>query len=168
MFADLSGFTAISEKLDPEEVTGFVNAYFEKLEGVILVHGGIVDAYLGDCIKAVFGFTPAIGDPALHAVKAAVEIRAAVAEFNRDNSLPSPLDVHIGITTGVVIPVVMGDAAGHDLSVMGDTVRLAARLEDASSKGQIYVGPETYERTKGEFEYRALPPVGRPPSCLPR
>jgi len=159
MFADLSGFTAISEKLDPEEVTGFINACFEQLESIILVHGGIVDAYLGDCIKAVFGFTPVVEDPILHAVKAAVEIRAALAEFNRDNSLPSPLDVHVGINTGVVIPVVMSDAATHDLSVMGDTVRLAARLEDTSSKGQIYVGSETYERTKGEFEYRALPPL---------
>ena len=159
MFADLSGFTAISEKLDPEEVTGFVNACFEKLESVILVHGGIVDKYLGDCIKAVFGFTPAIEDPTLHAVKAAVEIRAALAQFNRDNSLPSPLDVHIGINTGMVIPVVMSGAATHGFSVMGDAVRLAARLEDTSDKGQIYVGPETYEQTKGEFEYRALPPL---------
>lgn len=159
MFADISGFTALSEKLDPEEVTGVMNRCFEKLESVVFAHGGIVDEYLGDCIKAVFGFSPANTTPTLHAVQAAFEMRDALAEFNREHSLPAPLGLHIGLNSGTVIGVFMGSGAAADFSVMGEPVRLAARLEDASERGQIYVGPETFERTREDFEFRALPPL---------
>jgi class 3 adenylate cyclase/tetratricopeptide (TPR) repeat protein len=159
MFADISGFTAISEKLDPEDVTAFINACFERLESIVFAHGGLIDEYLGDCIKAVFGFSPATGDPTVHAVRAALEIRDALVQFNRDHNPPSPLDVHIGLNSGSVIAVAMDAAGKHDFSVMGQAVRLAARLEDVSHKGQIYVGPETYAATKALFEYRALPPL---------
>ena len=159
MFADISGFTALSEKLDPEEVTTVMNGCFERLESIVFAHGGIVDEYLGDCIKAAFGFSPATLQPTVHAVRAALEIREAIEQFNRDYDLPAPLAVHIGLNTGTVIGVMMGSAERADFSVMGDTVRLAARLEDISDKGQIYVGPGTYDDTADEFEYRPLAPL---------
>ncbi|HVM98289.1 MAG TPA: adenylate/guanylate cyclase domain-containing protein, partial [Candidatus Acidoferrales bacterium] len=159
MFADISGFTALSEKLDPEEVTDVMNRCFEKLESVVFAHGGVVDEYLGDCIKAVFGFSPANTSPTLHAVQASLEIRDALAEFNREQSLPAPLGIHIGVNTGRVMGVTLGAGEESDFSVMGDPVRFAARLEDASERGQIYVGPVTYERTREEFEYKALEPL---------
>src|SRR3989442_1353779 len=103
MLADISGFTALSEKLDPERVTDIVNACFERLEAIVLAHGGIIDESLGDCVKAVFGFSPATARPTLHAVQAALEIRDAVAAFNLDHDLPSPLGVHVGLDTGHTI-----------------------------------------------------------------
>ena len=66
MFADISGFTALSEKLDPEEVTDVMNRCFEKLESVVCAHGGVIDQYLGDCIKAVFGFSGGYPNPTQH------------------------------------------------------------------------------------------------------
>ncbi|MBI3784884.1 MAG: AAA family ATPase, partial [Deltaproteobacteria bacterium] len=159
MFADISGFTALSEKLDPEEVTDVMNRCFEKLESVVFAHGGVVDEYLGDCIKAVFGFSAANTNPTLHAVQASLEIRDALAEFNREQNLPAPLGIHIGLNSGVVMGVTLGGGEESDFSVMGDPVRFASRLEDASERGQIYVGPLTYERTRDAFEYKPLAPL---------
>jgi len=159
MFADISGFTALSERLDPEEVTTIINGCFERLESVVLAHGGTVDKYLGDCVKAVFGLAPHGGDAVAHAVHAALEMRAALYAFNRDAQLAHPLDIHIGIATGPVIAGMMGGAAKQEFTVMGATAELAARLEDTSHKGQIYVAAATQHHTAAEFEYRALPPL---------
>ena len=159
VFADISGFTALSEKLDPEEVTSLINRCFETLETIILTHGGTVDKYLGDCVLAVFGFGPVSADAAMRAVEAAIEVRDAIREFNRTAQVATPLDVHIGINTGPVIAGVLSGPAKHELTVLGDTVNVAAALEDASGKGQICVGPQTYHETAGEFEYRPLPPL---------
>jgi class 3 adenylate cyclase len=162
VFADISGFTALSEKLDPEEVTTVVNSCFEKLEAIVLAHGGIVDEYLGDCVKAVFGLTPGTTDAAAHAISAALEMRDAVYEYDRDAGLPCHLNIHIGVSSGPVVATVVGGAVKSDFTVLGDTVRLAAALEDASDKGQIFVGAETRRCTDGEFEYRPLPPLALP------
>jgi class 3 adenylate cyclase/tetratricopeptide (TPR) repeat protein len=159
MLADISGFTALSEKLDPERVTDIVNACFERLEAIVLAHGGIIDEYLGDCVKAVFGFSPATARPTLHAVQAALEIRDAVAAFNLDHDLPSPLGVHVGLDTGHTIGAVMGRPDEDDFLVMGETARTAALLEDASERGEIFVGAATHAATAAEFEYRPRPPV---------
>jgi class 3 adenylate cyclase len=156
MLADISGFTALSERLDPEDVTRIINACFERLEAVVLAHGGIVDEYLGDCIKAVFGFSPAMGEPTAHAVRAALELREALVAFNRDHELPSPLDIHIGLDSGPVVAVVGAAEGKESFSVIGVAARRAGRLEDASDKGEIYVGPETFAATHAEFEYRPV------------
>jgi class 3 adenylate cyclase/tetratricopeptide (TPR) repeat protein len=167
MFADISGFTALSERLDPEEVTTVMNGCFARLESVVLAHGGIVDEYLGDCVKAVFGFSPASTNPISHAIQAAVEIRDTLYQYNHDANLPSPLDIHIGINTGSVIGLVMDDGREGDFCVLGDAVRLAAKLEDVSDRGDIFVGPDTYEATKDEYEYKPRDPVELRPHPLP-
>jgi class 3 adenylate cyclase len=155
MFADISGFTALAERLDPEEVTTLINRCFERLEAVVFAHGGIIDEYLGDCLKAIFGLVPSSGEPAAHAVRAALEIRAAIASLRSDSSVDSPLDVHIGINSGPVITLnTTGPDGTRRFSVMGEGVRLAARLEDASRAGEILVGPQTQAQTHDEFEYR--------------
>lgn len=159
MFADISGFTALSEKLDPEEVTTVMNGAFQRLESVVFAHGGIVDEYLGDCVKAVFGFSPDIQTPTLHAVEAALELRAALYQYNQDAGLPLPLDIHIGLSTGPVTGMIVGDENKSDFSVFGDTVRLASRLEDVSDRGDIFVGPGTYTATEHAFEFKPRDPV---------
>lgn len=159
MFADISGFTSMSEKMDPEDVTRIMNGCFQTLGKCIERHGGYIDKFIGDCIMAVFGVPETVEKAPQRALNAALEIRTRLQEYNKDNNLVIPLDVHIGINSGLVVAGMVGSDERTDYTVMGDTVNLAARLEDASESGQILAGPETYNVTKDEFEYRILPPI---------
>jgi class 3 adenylate cyclase/tetratricopeptide (TPR) repeat protein len=117
---------------------------------------------------AIFGITPVDRSPAWHAAKAALEIRDVLYELNRDAKLPSALDIHVGINSGPVIAGLMGGETKRTFTAIGETVDLAAILEDVSPRGALYVGPQTYEETRRDFDYEALPPVaigeGRPPA----
>ncbi|MBN2079245.1 MAG: adenylate/guanylate cyclase domain-containing protein, partial [Spirochaetes bacterium] len=159
MFADISGFTAMSEKMDPEEVTGIMNGVFREMETVIKGHGGTIDKFIGDCVMVLFGVPTAIENAPLRAVNTAIEMRNRLYQFNKDNNLAIPLDIHIGVNTGPVVAGHVGGADKKDYTVMGDAVNLASRIEGASEKGQILVGPDTYRATENDFEYRTLPPV---------
>ncbi len=159
MFADISGFTAMSEKMDPEEVTRVMNACFGMLEDIIKKHGGTIDKFIGDCVMVLFGVPRALENAPLQAINTAIEMRNGLNTFNRDQKLAIPLGIHIGINTGTVLAGQVGGADKKDFTVMGDTVNLASRLEDASEKGQILVGPDTYRATQSNFEYKALTPV---------
>jgi class 3 adenylate cyclase/tetratricopeptide (TPR) repeat protein len=156
MFADISGFTALGERLDPEEVIGIVNGCFERLEAIVYAHGGAIDEYLGDCVKAAFGLTLTAGDGARHAVEAALAMRDAIAQYNVDRGIEPPLGVHIGLSTGSVATVPTGSAGLNKTCVMGEAARLASALEDASERGQIFVGPETRAATERSFAYRSV------------
>ncbi|MBP7736151.1 MAG: AAA family ATPase [Spirochaetes bacterium] len=159
MFADISGFTAMSEKMDPEQVTGIMNGVFREMEDVIKAHGGTIDKFIGDCVMVLFGVPRALENAPLMAVNTAIEMRNTLYRFNKVNNLAIPLDIHIGMNTGPVIAGQVGGKDRTDFTVMGDTVNLASRIEGASEKGQILMGPETYRATRDDFEYRALPPV---------
>jgi class 3 adenylate cyclase len=153
LFADISGFTAMSERLDPEAVTDFMNRCFVDLEGVVLANGGVVDKFIGDCVLAVF---PHPG-MAVSASQAAVEMRSAIHALNAEQTLPAPLDVHIGIATG---PVIVGEIGGERTrarTVSGDTVGLADRLQHEAERGEIAACP----RTRAEAAY--APPPGVSP-----
>ena len=165
MLADISGFTALSEKLDPEEVTRVMNGCFAKLETIVFAHGGIIEEFLGDCVKAIFGITPS-GDPTTLAVRAALEIREAVAEYNREAALPSPLGIHIGVNSGWVVTIPSGHADGG-IAAIGDAVRLVNALEDCSVRGEILVGPETWSMTADEFTYLPREPITLAPHPAP-
>ncbi len=156
MFADISGFTALGERLDPEEVIGIINGAFHRLEEIVYGRGGAIDEYLGDCIKAAFGLTLTAGNGASHAIHAAMGMRDAVAQYNVDLGIDPPLDIHIGLDTGAVAIVPTGSAGDNKTCVMGEAARLASRLEDASGRGQIFVGPRTRAATADEFEYRLV------------
>lgn len=159
VYADISGFTALSEKLDPEEVTAVMNGVFERLEAIVVARGGAVNKYIGDCVMAVFGLTPGDREASRQAVTAALELRAAVYQYNDDAGIPTKLDIHIGVNGGPVVTGEIGGAVRREFTVMGSTVSFAARLEDASARGQIFVGPHTFEETAGDFEYRTLEPL---------
>jgi class 3 adenylate cyclase/tetratricopeptide (TPR) repeat protein len=159
MFADISGFTAMSERLDPEEVTDIINACFALLERAAQAHGGHVDKYIGDCIMVLFGVPTAVEHAPKRAVNAAIEMRNRLREFNRARNTPVPVGIHAGINTGLVVAGDVGGAVKREFTVVGDAVNLASRLKDAAPNGAIWVGPQTYRYTKDEFEYRALPPV---------
>ena len=157
VFTDISGFTALSEKLDPEKVRELINACFDWLVPIVQKYDGTIDKFIGDEIMALFGAPIAHEDDAERALRAALEMMDAIAAFNQANR--TQLGLHAGINTGLVVA---GQIGGHDrrnYSVMGDAVNLAARLEDASSVGEIFVGPATYRLTKQLFDFELIAPL---------
>ena len=160
MFADISGFTALGERLDPEQVIGIINGCFERLEAIVYAHGGAIDEYLGDCVKAAFGLTLTAGDGASHAVAASMAMRDAIAQYNVDRGIEPPLGIHIGLSTGPVATVPTGSEGNNKTCVMGEAARIASALEDASERGQIFVGPDTRRATESDYAYRAVEAEG--------
>ena len=129
LFCDLVGSTALGESTDPEVVRARLARTFEELRAIIERHGGQVEKFVGDAVMAVFGIPVSHEDDALRAVRAALEMRAAIHERG--------LEARTGINTG---EVVVGD--GETL-VTGDAVNVAARLEQAASAGEVLIGPGT-------------------------
>lgn len=156
LFADLSGFTATSRQMDPEDLKDAINDCFRVIERVVLEHGGTIDKYIGDCVMALFGAPVALEHAAQHAINAAIAIRAGVDTFDVDRRLPVPLRVHIGINTGLVAAGSVGGGERRDYTVMGEAVNLASRLQSAATDGQILVGESTYRAAAREFEFREM------------
>ncbi len=159
MFADISGFTSMSEKMSPEEVTSIMNDCFEMMGNLVERYGGRIDKFIGDCVMATFGVPTAIENAPQKAVNTAIEMRNELYRFNRERNLAIPLDIHIGINSGNVLAGIVGSAQKQEYTVMGDTVNLASHLEDASQTGQILVGLDTHKATKDAFEYKELKPI---------
>jgi len=157
VFADVSGFTALSEKLDPEAVRELINACFDWLVPVVQKYDGTIDKFIGDEIMTLFGAPVAHEDDAERALRAALDMMDAIVAFNRANG--TELGLHLGINTGLVVAGQIGGHDRRDYSVMGDAVNLAARLEDASSVGEIFVGPATYRLTQRLFDFEPVAPL---------
>ncbi|MBI3924951.1 MAG: AAA family ATPase [Armatimonadetes bacterium] len=157
VFADLAGFTAMSEKLDPEQVRARISACFDRLVGVIHRYGGTVEKFIGDAIVAMFGAPVAHENDPERACRAALDLLAELRTFNRDTGLD--LGLHVGINTGLVIAGEIQVRGERQYAVTGDPVNLAARLEGRAERGQILVGPEAYRLSRGLFSYRRLGPL---------
>jgi class 3 adenylate cyclase len=157
MFADLSGFTALSERLDPEQVRDFVNGCFDLLVPIIERYGGVVDKFIGDAVMALFGANVAHEDDPERCLLAAIEMFQAIDEFRARNRLD--IGLHCGINTGEVVTGAVGSSGRRVFSVMGDAVNLAARLEDLSATGEVLVGPETWAQTSDSFDFEERPAV---------
>jgi class 3 adenylate cyclase len=140
LFADLRGFTAYSERHDPEEVVALLNRYYAAIIPRLLEEEGTVVNYAGDAVMAVFNAPTRQADHALRAARAALAMRAAVdAVTNGDPELPT---FGVGINTG---PALVGNIGAElrDYTVIGDTVNVASRLESAAAEGEVLLGPET-------------------------
>ncbi len=161
LFADISGFTALSERIDAEEVTSLVSDCLKELAQAVYQYEGMVDKFVGDCIMAVFGAPSALEDDAERALRAALSMRENLPSFNRRwiEKLGQPLDLHIGVNTGLVIAGNVGSDLRMSYTVMGDTVNVAARLQDAAKAGQVFVSQATYRLTRGAFTFQALDPI---------
>ena len=130
LFCDLVGSTSLGESTDPEALRARMRRYFDDLRAIVERHGGVVEKFVGDAVMAVFGIPVSHEDDALRAVRAASEMRAAIAGH--------ALEARIGVNTGEV--VVGGE--GETL-VTGDAVNVAARLEQAAPPGEMFIGAET-------------------------
>ncbi|MEW6685697.1 MAG: adenylate/guanylate cyclase domain-containing protein [Candidatus Edwardsbacteria bacterium] len=160
IFADVSGFTAMSEVLDPEEVTTIMNECFKGLVEIVYKFEGTIDKFIGDCIMALWGAPVSHEDDPERAVRAALEMMEIIKRFNQEKNIEEPgLMLHIGINTGWVIAGTVGADLRMDYTVMGDTVNLASRLEGAAKRGQIFISQKTAELSKGTFDLKEVAPL---------
>ena len=150
LFADLSGFTSLSETLDPEEVHEIVNACLVEMAAIVDRLGGTVDKYIGDELMANFGAPRLHEDDAERAIHAALAIRDCVSKHSVRGT---PLEVHVGINTGTVVASAVGAEVKAEYTVMGDSVNVAARLLQAASANEVLVGQSTYRLAAGAFDF---------------
>jgi adenylate cyclase len=161
LFADIRGFTEISERLPPEKIVEILNEYFTRVTDVIFDHGGTLDKYLGDGVLAIFGAPFSKGNDALNAVRAAAAIQRLLLELNRDAAARRrpELRVGIGVSTGVVTAGNIGSPRRIDYTVVGDAVNVAARLSGHATAGQILIAEATAADLAAEFALAPLPPL---------
>jgi class 3 adenylate cyclase len=158
LFADLVGFTARAEQLDPEDVRAILSPYFARVRSEIEACGGTVEKFIGDAVMAVFGAPVAHGDDPERAVRAAVSIRDAVAELNAaDPELD--LQMRIAVNTGEALVSMGARTTEGEGMVAGDVVNTASRLQEAAPVNGILVGEETYRSTRSVIEYDEAAPV---------
>ena len=153
MFCDLVGSTALSGKLDPEDLRALMAAYQKACGAVVGRYEGHVAQYLGDGLMVYFGWPQAHEDDAQRAVRAGLEIVTAVKSV----AAPGPLQVRVGIATG---PVVVGETGAGDAAVpkaaVGETPNLAARVQALADPDQLVIAPTTHRLTGGAFDYDDL------------
>jgi class 3 adenylate cyclase len=161
MFADIRGFTPMSENLEPGRVVEILNEYFTRVTEVIFDCGGMLDKYIGDAVMAVFGAPISKGNDAANAVRAAVQIQRLLIELNRDAAARQwpELRVGIGINTGIVTAGNIGSPRRLDYTVVGDTVNTASRLMSNAAAGQILIAHSTAAEAGDGFPLTELPPL---------
>jgi class 3 adenylate cyclase len=162
LFADVSGFTALGEKLDPGSLRQLIGTCFDYLVPCIERYGGTIDKFVGDEIMALFGAPTAHENDPERALRAALDMRAALATFPGEGEIP--LTVHVGLNSGLVYAGDVGGGSRRVYSVMGDAVNVAARLKAAAQPGEILAGPDTFRQAGHLFlweEAGDLPLKGR-------
>ena len=158
LFCDVTGSTSLGEQLDPESLRGLMSRFFEEMRTVLERHGGTVEKYIGDAVMAVFGIPAVHEDDALRAVRAASEMRDALATLNKELERDRGVTIasRIGVNTG---DVVAGDAAARQSLVTGDPVNVAARLEQAATPGEILIGAPTMNLVRDAVVAEPIEPL---------
>ena len=152
VFADLVGFTARAETLDPEDVEAILRPFHDRLRSELEQRGGTVEKFIGDAVMAVFGAPVAHEDDPERAVRAALAIRDWIREEEE-------LEVRIAVNTGEVLVSLEDNPGGERGLVAGDVVNTAARLQSAAPVNGILVGETTHNATSRVIEYREAPAV---------
>ncbi|MGD8697816.1 MAG: adenylate/guanylate cyclase domain-containing protein [Gemmatimonadales bacterium] len=159
LFADLSGFTEMSEEADPEEVRELIAACLDRLCQCIIRWDGYVDKFIGDCVMALFGAPVAYENEAERAVRAALAMQDALKDWSAPENLISEREagykpqLRIGICTGPVVTGLFAGGGALNYTAVGDTVNVAARLERQCEAGRVLVDATTYDQTKHIFDY---------------
>ncbi len=161
LFADMAGFTATAETMDPEDVRDVIRAYFGRLSAAITRHGGWIEKFIGDAVMAIFGIPTANERDPEHAIRAALDMHQSLADLNAEleRERGIRLAMRIGINTGPVVVSFLGGRQGEDFAVVGDTVNLASRLEHAAPVGGILISHATHRHVRGLFDFQPLPPL---------
>jgi class 3 adenylate cyclase/tetratricopeptide (TPR) repeat protein len=158
LFADVSGFTSISERLDPEDVHALINRAFELMLAEIHRYEGTVNQFLGDGLMALFGAPIAHEDHAQRAAHAALGMQAALERYRDELRRRRSIDfrVRMGLNTGLVVVGAIGDNLRMDYTAVGDTTNTAARMQQLAEPGQVVVAETTERLIAPYFELRAL------------
>ena len=158
VFSDVTGSTALGEKLDPESLRRVMGRYFDEMKTVVESHEGIVEKFIGDAVMAVFGVPIVHEDDALRAVRASAEMRERLGALNEDlaRDWGVRIEVRTGVNTG---EVVAGDAAGGQRLATGDAVNVAKRFEEAAPPGEILIGEPTYRLVRDAVDVEAVEPL---------
>ena len=158
LFADLVGFTASSDRADPEDVEARLSPYHARVKKEIERYGGTVEKFVGDAVMAVFGAPVAHEDDAERAVRAALRVHQAIAELNEENP-DLGLAVRAAVNTGEAIVALDASPERGESIVAGDVVNTASRLQQEAPIGGVVVGETTYRSTRDAVDYEALPAV---------
>jgi class 3 adenylate cyclase/tetratricopeptide (TPR) repeat protein len=156
LFADLAGFTSMSEGMDPEAVKALAARCAAVMSEEVRRFGGVVSTVLGDALMAMFGAPVAHEDDGERAVRAAVSMRDRIASVQ---GAPKQLELHVGINTGEAIAGMIGPEEARDYTAMGDTTNTAARLMAAAPAGSVYVGEKTFLSTQHAVTYGEIGPI---------
>src|SRR5262245_49821432 len=152
LFADVSGFTAMSEEWDAERVAQVMNGLWNRLDEVIRLHGGGIDKHIGDAVMAMWGAAAAREDDPERALRAALGLQAELRRFREQHGLG--LQLRVGVNTG---PVLLGNVATTaEFTAIGDAVNVASRLEHAAPLDGVLTSHDTYRHVRGVFDVEAL------------
>ena len=160
LFSDIRGFTAVTEKGDPEELVAQLNEYFSRMVEIVFRHQGTVDKFVGDMVMALFGAP--LDDPAHaeHAAAAAIDMVRELGELNRKwvDEGRAQLDIGIGINSGDMIAGNIGSSSIMSYTVIGDNVNLGSRLESLNKdyRTRIIISDATRARLSGKYDIRPL------------
>lgn len=157
LFSDVSGFTAMSETMDPEEVSATMNDLWIRLDSAIVNRGGRIDKHIGDAVMALFGSPTAHEDDPERAIRAALDMQQEIQTFHVGPDGQPWLRMRVGINTGLVLLGTIGTTGEY--TAMGDTVNLASRLEHAAPVGGILISHDTYRHVRGVFDVLPQAPL---------
>jgi len=172
VFADLSGYTALNERLDPEEVDAIMARIKREAAALVEAHGGTVNQFVGDEVVALFGVPRAHRDDPQRAVRAALALHEAVRAIGEEVAprIGRRLCMHSGINSGLLVTRASDQRDGH-YALTGDMVNTGARLLGLAGEDEVVVGPETWRQVSGAFEAEARAPVpvrGKAEPIVPR
>jgi adenylate cyclase len=157
LFADIVGFTTMSEKMSPAAVALLLNDYLSRMTDVIFKYDGTLDKYIGDAIMAVYGAPLDMPDHAAAAVKSALEMQERLTEFNAERKEGPHLRIRIGINSGKAVAGEIGSINKKEYTVLGDVVNTASRLESSVAKpGMVVIGENTYNAVIDQFECKSM------------
>jgi len=163
LFANLSGCTELSTKVDPEDVREAVKVCFSYLNTAIIAQGGTIHKHEGGRVIALFGYPAAREDDPERAIRAGFDMFDVLDSICRVLTLrlrvKTDLRLHVGIASGTVGVGEVGTQEKREVTVMGDPVNLASKLKDAAGRGEIVVSEPVYRASRHLFEYKALEPV---------
>jgi len=160
LFSDMSGYTSLSEKMDPEEVKEIMGKVFGEISKVVTKYEGFIEKFIGDAVMALFGVPQSHEDDPVRAIKAAREIHEIVSSLSPryEKRIGKPLAMHTGICTGLVVTGEVNLEKGTH-GVLGDTINTAARLSGLAKPGEIVLSPDTYHQAEGYFNFEPMDPA---------
>ncbi|MFH0792728.1 MAG: tetratricopeptide repeat protein, partial [bacterium] len=150
LFADLSGYTALSETRDPEEMKEIVDRCYAIMGDAVSAYDGKMDKFIGDCVMALFGAPIAHEDDPERAVRCSRQIREKIQELGKE--LEVSLNISVGINCGEVVVGAFGTESKLDYTAIGDTVNLASRLQGKAGSGEIFIGEQVFRRVRNVFD----------------